>query len=162
MTPEIRLATIRHIDDLLPLVRAFHQVEEIAQDDESRRAAVAAMLMSPELGYIWLISFDGVVAGYIAVCLGYSIEFGGRDGFIDEFFLSAGFRGKGIGRKVLAMVLEQLREDEVKAVHLEVAQINHGVQELYKSAGFRLRDKYHLMSCILETGGIASMPTAVP
>lgn len=158
MTTEIRLASIRHIDDLLPLVRAFHEVEEIAQDDEERRAAVAAMLLSPELGYIWLISFDGVLAGYIAVCLGYSIEFGGRDGFIDEFFLSTGFRGKGIGRKVLAMVLEQLREDEVKAVHLEVAQTSHGVQELYESAGFRLRDRYHLMSCMLKTDGAVSMP----
>jgi ribosomal protein S18 acetylase RimI-like enzyme len=149
MKTEIRLATIRHIDELLPMVSAFHAGEGVEQDAETCRVAVASILMAPDLGYVWLIHAGDVLAGYIAVCLGYSIEFGGKDGFVDEFFLQEEYRGKGIGRAVLEMVIEQLRNDDIKALHLEVARTNSRAQGLYSSVGFELREKYHLMSCAL-------------
>ena len=149
MTTEIRLATIRHIDELLPLVSAYHDFEGIVQDGEMRRKTISTLLLAPELGPVWLISHAGTLAGYIAICLGYSIEFGGRDAFVDEFFLLDDFRGKGIGTVVLEMVIERLKEDSVKALHLEVGQSNQRAQAMYAAAGFVLRDSYHLMSCEL-------------
>jgi len=150
MITEIRLATIRHIEDLLPLVAAYHEFEGVVQDPQKRRNAVAEMLITPDFGFVWRIYSDDALAGYIAITLGYSIEFGGKDGFVDEFYLSTEFRGKGIGKKVLTKVLEQLRNDEIKALHLEVAQSNQRARELYEALGFELRDQYHLMSCQLE------------
>lgn len=146
MSTEIRQASIRHIDELMPLVRAYHEFEGVSQDDETRRKAISTLLLAPELGPVWLIYDAGRLAGYIAICLGYSIEFGGRDGFVDEFFLLEDFRGKGTGRKVLALVIERLKADDVKALHLEVGKANRRAQVLYTSAGFVLRDQYHLMS----------------
>jgi ribosomal protein S18 acetylase RimI-like enzyme len=149
MATEIRPATIRHIDELLPLVGAYHEFEGVVQDAESRRKTISTLLLAPELGPVWLIYHAGSLAGYIAICLGYSIEFGGRDAFVDEFFLLEDFRGKGIGSDVLAMVIQRLREDEVKALHLEVGQSNQRARAMYEAAGFALRDQYHLMSCEL-------------
>jgi len=150
MLTEIRLARIRHIEELLPLVSAYHDFEGVVQDQQTRRDAIAALLLAPDLGSIWRIYHSGSLAGYIAVCISHSIEFGGTDGFVDEFFLSADFRGKGVGHEALSMVLEQLRIKGVKALHLEVAQDNRRAQDLYAAAGFKLRDKYHLMSCELD------------
>jgi ribosomal protein S18 acetylase RimI-like enzyme len=150
MTTEIRLATVRHIDELLPLVRAYHDFEGVVQDDLKRRDAIASLLMTPDFGHIWMIYSDSVLAGYIAITLGYSIEFGGKDGFVDEFFLVEESRGKGTGPAALSLVLEQLKNDDVKALHLEVAQDNRQAQKLYMAAGFRLRDRYHMMSCDLD------------
>jgi ribosomal protein S18 acetylase RimI-like enzyme len=149
MTTEIRQATIRHIDDLLPLVSAYHDFEGVAQDAGIRRKVISTLLMAPELGPVWLIYESGSLAGYIAVCLGYSIEFGGRDAFVDEFFLLEHFRGKGIGSAVLDMVIKRLKADDVKALHLEVRQSNKRAQAMYAAAGFVRRDQYHLMSCEL-------------
>ncbi|HEX9853517.1 MAG TPA: GNAT family N-acetyltransferase [Woeseiaceae bacterium] len=149
MTTEIRQATIRHIDDLLPLVSAYHEFEGVAQDAETRRKAISTLLIAPELGPVWLIHHAGKLAGYIAICLGYSIEFGGRDAFVDEFFLLEPFRGKGIGLEVLGRVIEALRNDGVKALHLQVGQSNERARAMYEAAGFVLRDQYHLMSCEL-------------
>jgi GNAT superfamily N-acetyltransferase len=149
MTTEIRLATIRHIDELLPLVSAYHDFEGVVQDADTRRKTISTLLLAPELGPVWLIYHAGNLAGYIAICLGYSIEFGGRDAFVDEFFLLEDVRGKGIGSAVLAMVIPRLREDEVKALHLEVGQSNQRARAMYEAAGFVLRDQYHLMSCEL-------------
>ena len=149
MSIEIRLASIRHIDELLPLVAAFHAVEGTELDEASRRSSIAGLLIEPDHGPVWMIHDEGRLAGYIAICYGYSIEFGGRDGFIDEFYLAEPFRGKGTGRKVLQLVLAKLKENGVRALHLEVARDNPGARKLYESEGFRMRDKYHLMSLVL-------------
>ena len=42
--------------------------------------------------------------GYVVVTLGFSLESGGRDGFIDELYIAPAARGRGIGAKVLALV----------------------------------------------------------
>ena len=61
-----------------------------------------------------------ILIGYIAVCYSYSIEFGGRDAFIDEFYIAAAERGKGIGGRVLKEIATLLQMRGVVAVHLEV------------------------------------------
>jgi ribosomal protein S18 acetylase RimI-like enzyme len=142
MATEIRLATIRHIDELLPLVSAYHDFEGVVQDAEMRRKAISTLLLAPELGPVWLIHHAGSLAGYIAICLGYSA-------FVDEFFLLEDFRGKGIGSAVLDLVINRLREDDVKALHLEVGQSNQRAKAMYEAAGFVLREQYHMMSCEL-------------
>jgi GNAT superfamily N-acetyltransferase len=149
MATEIRLATIRHIDELLPLVGAYHDFEGVVQNDDTRRKTISTLLLAPELGPVWLIYHAGSLAGYIAICLGYSIEFGGRDAFVDEFFLLEDFRGKGIGAVVLDRVIARLKDDDVKALHLEVGKSNQRARAMYEAAGFVLRDQYHLMSCEL-------------
>jgi ribosomal protein S18 acetylase RimI-like enzyme len=131
------------------MIRSYHEFEGVDQDDETRRNTIAQLLLAPDLGPVWLIYDDGKLAGYIAICLGYSIEFGGRDGFVDEFYLFETFRGKGVGRAVLLQVLARLKEDDVRALHLEVARTNRKAIALYESEGFQMRDKYHLMSCAL-------------
>jgi GNAT superfamily N-acetyltransferase len=40
--------------------------------------------------------------GYIVVTLGYSMEYGGRDAFVDDLFLAAAHRGRGLGTAALA------------------------------------------------------------
>ncbi|MEQ9561072.1 MAG: GNAT family N-acetyltransferase [Woeseiaceae bacterium] len=150
MTIEISLASIRHIDDLLPLVKAYHEFEGVDQDEESRRNSIANLLLAPDLGPVWLIFEESLLAGYIAICYGYSIEFGGRDGFIDEFYLLENFRGRGIGKTVLQKVLARLKADDIRALHLEVSRSNHKAIKLYEAEGFQIRDKYHLMSCALQ------------
>jgi len=36
------------------------------------------------MGRVWLIQYQGQVIGYVILTLGYSLEYGGRDAFIDE------------------------------------------------------------------------------
>jgi len=122
-----------------------------------RLAAVSRLLEDPQLGGIWLIEVDAQLAGYIALCRGFSIEFNGFDAFVDEFFLLPAFRGRGIGKTVLAQIGTQARELDIKALHLEVAHDNQAARKLYSGAGFVARDRYLLMSLSLaEPGATAS------
>lgn len=134
------------IEDALALVTAFHAVEGVAQTRAARRRALEALLTPPEPGELWLIEIGGRAAGYIAIAYGYSIEFGGRDGFVDEFFVEEAHRGAGIGRVALREVAGDLSTRGFHALHLEVAETNERAIRLYEAEGFSYRRGYRLMS----------------
>ena len=143
------------LERLVPLVADFHAFEHVTMTDTARRRAVANLLDDPKLGRIWRIELDAVLIGYIAIGFGYSIEFGGRDGFLDEFYLTKAHRGRGLGRQVLRQVKDQLPRHGVHALHLEVHPDNARAQGLYAAEGFQLRD-YRLMSLAVENAGDAA------
>ena len=63
-------------------------------------------------------------------------------------FLLAEHRCKGIGRQVLEEVRSNARALGVNALHLEVDRSNEHAIRLYESLGYRLRERYHLMSLV--------------
>lgn len=147
---ELQVADPSHRDVLVPLVRAYHEFEHVRMSDAQRAAAVAPLLEPDSaLGRIWLIVVDGRQVGYAALCFGYSIEFRGRDAFVDEFFLVESARGRGLGSRVLAQVKRQAAALGIAALHLEVARDNDRARSLYRKWGFRAREQFMLMSCSL-------------
>jgi GNAT superfamily N-acetyltransferase len=149
--PEItlELAGPAQLDELLPLVAAYHAFEDVETSAEQRRNSVNKLLGDKNLGEIWQVRNLGNLIGYIAVCYSYSIEFGGRDAFVDEFYVEAAERGKGIGGRVLKEIAALLRARGIVAVHLEVDGGNERARAAYARAGFSSRDKYHVMSLVL-------------
>jgi GNAT superfamily N-acetyltransferase len=146
MTPEIKIASIEDLEILLPLVRAFHEFEDLHITEEQRKNSLTALLANVELGGIWLIYANRQPVGYIALCLGYSIEFAGKDAFIDEFYIRPEFRGKGLGKQTLEFIKIAAKDLDVRAIHLEVARTNTKANQLYAHANFATREKYVLMS----------------
>ena len=94
------------------------------------------------LGGVWLIRSGASAVGYVVLTLGYSIEFRGRDAFLDELYLRPEARGRGAGRKALEFVEGVCRSLGVRALHLEVERANAGAQALYRKAGFVDPDRY--------------------
>ena len=147
MKVTLKLATEHDAPLLEQLVREYHAFEGIALPTE---AAIRPLLGQGGLGRVWLACADSQPIGYVAICFGYSIEFSGRDAFVDELFIVEAERGKGIGRQVLALLKAEAALLGVKALHLEVARTNRRAQHLYQSAGFVSRESSFLMSAPLE------------
>lgn len=147
---QLKTATVADIEQLLPLVAAYHAFEQLDSTEQQRRSALTMLLSDKALGGIWLVYFDDHLAGYIALCRGFSIEFGGFDAFVDEFFLKERFRGKGLGAQVLHAIKAEARDLAIQALHLEVARSNEPAKKLYSKLGFEARDKYVLMSVYLD------------
>ena len=145
----LELAGPAQLEELLPLVAAYHAFEEVETSAEQRRSSVAKLLLDKSLGEIWLVRKLDNVIGYIAICYSYSIEFGGRDAFIDEFYVGASERGMGIGGRVLKEIAALLRARGIVAIHLEVDGQNERARTAYARAGFSSREKYHVMSLVL-------------
>lgn len=146
MSAVLTLATLDHFDRLMPLVAAFHTEEGLNLSDEAREDALRPLLEGIPHGAAYLIGPPRAPIGYIVVTFGWSIEFGGMDGFVDELYVRPGVRGRGVAGEVLISLPRALAGAGLKALHLEVGAENAGAARLYKRAGFRLRDGYHLMT----------------
>jgi ribosomal protein S18 acetylase RimI-like enzyme len=142
----IRQAGAHDLEVLLPLVAAYHAFEKVTLSEAQRRRTVADLLADPTLGLVLRLDVSGAAAGYAAVCFGYSIEFGGRDAFLDELYLVPEVRHLGLGTRLLAEAKRHPAASGVRALHLEVDPDNAVAQRLYALNGFELRGGFKMMS----------------
>ncbi|MFK7868033.1 MAG: GNAT family N-acetyltransferase [Roseobacter sp.] len=146
MSAALTLAAPEHIERLDMLVAAFHDEQEITSSPEARLDGLRPLLDGSPYGAIYLIGPARAPIGYVIVTFGWSIEFGGLDGFVDELYVRPKVRKRGIASEVLQTLPRALAGAGLKALHLEVDREAEATQRLYKRAGFSLRDKYALMS----------------
>ena len=142
----ITLAKPEDLDRLLPLVRAFHEETAIDVTEDNRIAGLTPLLEGSPFGAVWLLGPSRAPIGYIVICFGWSVEFGGMDGFVGELYIRQSVRGRGIGTEVLINLPKQLSQNGLRAIHLEVARVAVRTQEAYKRAGFQPRADYMLMT----------------
>jgi len=83
------------------------------------------------------------------ITFGWSVEFGGLVGFIDEIYIRSGVRGRGVGAEVITSLVAMLKSVGMKALHLEVEPENERALRLYKRCHFKPRTGYQMMSRIL-------------
>ncbi len=142
----LQIASKNDIHLLLPLVKDYHEYEGIQLSGEARENTISTLLSNSDLGAIWMILDKDKMVGYIALCVGYSIEFSGLDAFIDEFYIQPDHRGQGIGTQVLSQIKKEAKKMGIGALHLEVARNNSRAKHLYSKANFIARDRYTIMS----------------
>lgn len=146
MSASLHLAGPDDLPQLLPMVAAFHEGENIDSTEEKRAAALQPLLDGAPHGAVWLIGPVRAPLGYIAISFGWSIEYGGLDAVVDELFIRPRVRGRGIASEALALMGKTLGAAGVKALHLEVHDENATAIRLYSRAHFARRAGYGLMS----------------
>lgn len=135
-----RLAAIADLPILLELVKEFHALG--LPFDEADSDALKDLLTNKSLDQVWLIQQENQVIGYIILTLGYSLEYRGRDAWIDEFYIRPNYQGQGIGTKTLAFVENACHSLGVQALHLEADFKNPSAQRLYHRVGYTGHDRY--------------------
>ncbi|MGH7292648.1 MAG: GNAT family N-acetyltransferase, partial [Myxococcota bacterium] len=105
-------------------------------------AALARLLGDASLGCVWIGELDGAPIGYLVLCFGYSLEYLGRDAFVDELFIEPELQGRGLGYQLLAVAEASCAELGVAALHLEVDHANPRAKELYARAGFEQHARF--------------------
>jgi ribosomal protein S18 acetylase RimI-like enzyme len=117
------------------MARAFHG-EDGHPLTPSGKEALRQLVVGDPFGRCW-IGYEGEEAiGYVVLTLGFSVEYGGRDGFVDDLYLVPSARGRGLGRRVLAFLLDEARALGIRTLHLEVATENDPAARLYEALGF--------------------------
>ena len=128
-------ATAADLDALLALARAFH-VEDGHALSDAGASALAAVAAGEPLARCWLVRRADRAVGYVVLSLGFSIEHGGRDGFIDDLYLVPAARGIGLGRALLAFAVAEAERLGIRVLHLEVEPGNDRAHDLYRRNGF--------------------------
>jgi ribosomal protein S18 acetylase RimI-like enzyme len=110
-------------------------------DAAHARSAIEWLIGHDACGAAWFIDTGGETAGYLVLTVGYSLEFHGRYGLLDELFVEEAFRGQGIGAQALAFAEQVCRLRGLRALRLEVGHTNPRAQALYGRTGFEVHDR---------------------
>jgi GNAT superfamily N-acetyltransferase len=94
-------------------------------------------------------SFRALIAEWDAQPAGYALFFGcystwvGRRLYLEDLFVRDLFRGRGIGKALLAFVARIAVQENCHGVQWEVIKWNEKAIELYKSLGAEFLNKWH-------------------
>jgi ribosomal protein S18 acetylase RimI-like enzyme len=140
MTARLRpLAPADH-DRLLAMAIAFND-EDNHPLSHGGHLALQELVHGTRFAAGWMIEAGSEAIGYLVVTWSWSIEFGGRDAFIDEFYIEPAHRGRGHGSAILEAMVRLLDAEGVHAVHLEVEAGNPDAARLYRRHGFAGTDR---------------------
>ena len=136
----------------LPQLREWRRqmwCADVLQSSNAARAsaedAMERLIDDETAGRLWVVQNDEQPVGFIALVFSFSLEFGGRVAFIDELFIDESFRGKGIGRRTVELVIAGAQGLGVRNLMLEVNELNLPARHIYERCGFTDR-KYRLMA----------------
>jgi GNAT superfamily N-acetyltransferase len=144
MEATFTLADRSRTDLLIELMQEFYIHEHLPFNEQVARHALDQILSNRVFGMVHLIYLDQEVIGYVVLTFGFSLEFQGRDAFVDELYLRESHRGRGIGKASLQFIEGVCRKEGIKALHLEVERGNTRAQSVYWKAGYRDHDRYLL------------------
>ncbi len=133
---------------LTALVRAYHDYDQHPFDEPLILAALRQLCDGTPYACCFFIELAGQRIGYVSASHGFSIEVGGLDFFLDEFFLEAAFRGRGLGRHCLALIEAEVRTLGGLRICLEAELHNPRAAQLYATSGYQEHER-RLLSKIL-------------
>ena len=139
--PRFRKAKKADINILKTLIREYYRFDRQQVSDEKIASSLTFALQDNPYVSIWLIDVADNVAGYLVIAIGFTIEAGGKDGFLDELFLRAPFRGSGVGRKAIEFAITLCPTLEIQRLSLEVETHNTRARRLYEDIGFFAHDR---------------------
>jgi ribosomal protein S18 acetylase RimI-like enzyme len=148
--PQFRLAVESDAGTLLRFMREYYAFDGHGFEEQKALVALLDLLRDPGLGRAWLILDGAGAVGYVVLCFGYSLEWLGRDAFVDELYLLEEYRRRGWGRKTMEFLEEQARVAGVRTLHLEVVRQNTAALEIYRKLGFAKHESTFLSKWIAQ------------
>lgn len=141
---EINFKSVESVDinDLLVFVQEYYDYDRHPFNSAQVQIALENLIRHPEWGRVWFICRDAQQIGYVVLTLGYSLEYLGRDAFVDEIYIRERDRKRGVGRAAFQFLEKVCRSLEVNALHLEVEHANVNARSVYHKLGFIDKERY--------------------
>jgi diamine N-acetyltransferase len=132
----VRLATLTDVDVLVRLMRHYRDETATPVSEHAATRAFETLLDDSRLGQVWMIEEDGHPAGYVVLTVSFSIEYSGLRGFIDEFYVAAQYRKRGLGGAALEEVKTACRRRGLRALLVDTSHTNEPALSAYRRVGF--------------------------
>jgi len=138
----IRPATIHDAALLCTMIRELAEFERELDKVTIREEDLARDGFGANPRFRALIAeWNGNPAGY-AVFWGYYSTWCGRGMFLEDLFVREAFRGKGIGKRLMAAVARIAVQEQCYGMHWEVLDWNQKAIDLYTALGGEFRDQW--------------------
>src|SRR5262249_19429200 len=140
--PVFKPATSGEIEALIAMMRELYAHDSLKFDEEIARRALQMIIGDESFGRVFMILLADEIVGYAVLTFGYSLEFHGRDAFVDELYLRDERRRQGSRKLGLRSLTEVCAAERVNALHLDVERANTSAQSVYRRFGFEDHDRY--------------------
>ena len=138
----IRAATVQDVALLRSMIRELAEFEDELEWVTIREEDLARDGFGEDPRFRALVAeWDGQPAGY-ALFFGYFSTWTGRGLFLEDLFVREAYRGRGIGKALLARVARIAVHEQCYGIHWEVLRWNEKAIELYKALGAEFRDQW--------------------
>ncbi len=107
--------------------------EQFTASVEDGVEAAASAGWPQRSGAVWLVEGDGPLLGALALT-----DQGNGLGRVRWFALDRGLRGQGLGRSLIAELLEKARAAGLSKLELETISVLTAAARIYRDAGFRV------------------------
>jgi GNAT superfamily N-acetyltransferase len=144
---EIRFAGRRDLDNVVVLFEAQLREHQMAPPTHALREAIRTVIDNPRYGFILVASgFNDITVGVAYASSLLSFEHGGVSGWLEELYVAAAWRGRGIGSRLLEKVISTTKELGWLALDLEVDAAHERAISLYLRYQFRphSRSRFYL------------------
>jgi GNAT superfamily N-acetyltransferase len=105
---EIRDGRPGDYDSIVPLVRAFYEIDRHPFDEDLVESGLRPLLEDDPPGFVLVAEEDDEIIAYAVVTWGWAIESGGRDALLDEIYVAD--RSRGIGAEMMYRIMNRSRE----------------------------------------------------
>jgi len=141
---------------VLSLIRELAQYEKLADKVEATEAMIETALFGPgATTRCDLAEWDGEIAGHALWFTNFS-TFRGRNGlYLEDLFVRPAFRGRGIGKALLARLARECVEREWPRMEWVVLDWNQPAIGFYRSLGAELAEDWRL--CRLDGDALAAL-----
>jgi ribosomal protein S18 acetylase RimI-like enzyme len=124
--------------DLLPLMRGYSDFYEVDPPDQALLALSLALIEDPQREGIQLIARDagdGTAVGFATVYWMWSTNRAARIGVMNDLFVDAAARRRGVGEALIAACHDLVRQRGAVSLQWQTALDNHAAQALYERVG---------------------------
>ncbi|HEY9194171.1 MAG TPA: GNAT family N-acetyltransferase [Methyloversatilis sp.] len=136
MTP-IRLALEGDIPQLCGLLaELFAQEAEFSPDAEVQACGLRTIIASPDTGSILVAGEPGHIIGMVSLLYLTSTALGGRVAQLEDMVVAAGYRGAGLGDRLLDAAIDHARAAGCRRITLLTDGGNADAQRFYMRHGF--------------------------
>jgi ribosomal protein S18 acetylase RimI-like enzyme len=133
----VRLAQGADCERLVPLVASFR--DQLGQSEpaaDTLGGSLRRLLADPDTDFLLALGADGGSLGYSQLRFRYSLWVAGSEGQLDDLFVLAGARRRGVGLALLEASIRRARERDARVLGLNTNERNADALRLYRRAGF--------------------------
>lgn len=141
---------------VLSLIRELADYEKLADKVDASEAMIeAALFAAGATTRCDIAEWDGEIAGQ-AIWFTHFSTFRGRSSlYLEDLYVRPAFRGRGIGRTLLARLARECRERGWPRMEWVVLDWNQPAIDFYRSLGARIAEDWRL--CLLEGAALAAL-----
>jgi ribosomal protein S18 acetylase RimI-like enzyme len=136
-TTVVRDVTERDVPGIRPLLaELIGALEDPSGFDVERAMEHCRALLGRPDHPLLLAESGGIACGFVHLTTRQSILHDRLSGLIDEFVISSGFRGQGVGRLLMDAAIDRCRELGCCEVEVSTERSNRQAQAFYRRCGF--------------------------